>query len=222
MAGQLSSGSLEFLSSTRQVLLVAIKNDGEATTEQLARETFLSPGAVRSHLLALEAQGLVTFMRLRDGPGRPRHMFRLTKNGERLFPQLYAAMANLLMEAIEAEDTQVVERVFDRLVAEQVEMASPSLAAKAFPERLLELVGFVESYGYFPKLEVLDNGPADLSLRHCPLLSVAKSHPGICAVEKRAMERVLPGALIERTAHRVEGDPVCVYRVTPGTGNPQA
>jgi predicted ArsR family transcriptional regulator len=206
-------GSLEFLSATRQLLLVAIKNDGEATTEQLARETFLSAGAVRSHLLALEAQGLVSFLRVRDGPGRPRHVFRLTQNGESLFPQLYAQMANTLMAAIEAEDSAVVERVTERLLQAQLDLAAENLASTSRPERLLELVDMVDRYGFFPRLEVLDNGPAHFTLRHCPLLSVAGKHPQVCEVERRALRNVLPGATVERTAWRLEGDPVCRYSI---------
>ena len=210
--------SLEFLSSTRQVLLVAIKNDGEATTEQLAKETFLSPGAVRSHLLALEAQGLVSFLRVRDGPGRPRHVFRLTANGESLFPQLYAEMANLLLSAIEAEDVAVVERVLDRYLRTQLDLAKANLTAPDRPERLLELVDMVDRYGYFPRLEVLDNGPANFTLRHCPLLAVAEQHPSICEVECRALKDVLPGAEVARTAHRLQGDPNCTYTISWAEG----
>jgi len=220
MVRQVSGGSLEFLSSTRQVLLVAIKKDGEATTEQLARETYLSPGAVRQHLLALEAQGLVRFDRLRDGPGRPRHVFRLTANGERLFPQVYAEVANVILAAVEAEDPRVLERVFDRLVREQVEVANDIVRARTRPERLLELVQLVERYGYFPNLEVVDNGPARLTLRHCPLLSVAQKHPDMCRAECEAMKSVLPRANIERTAHRLAGDSVCSYEVTWETPEP--
>jgi predicted ArsR family transcriptional regulator len=214
MLGEPSTGgALEFFSSTRQMLLVAIKNVGEATTEQLARETYLSPGAVRAHLLALEAQGLVSFDRLRDGPGRPRHVFRLTRNGERLFPQRYAEMANTLFSAIESEDEAVIERVFERLVQDQVELANASIQARTRPERLLELVAFVERYGFFPRLESVDNGPAVITLRHCPLLSVATAHPAVCEVECRALRTVLPGAAVERTQHRLDGDPVCTYTI---------
>ena len=66
-----SGGGLEFLSQARQTLLIAIKSDGQATTEELARETFLSPGAVRQHLLGLEALGLVTFVQVHRHP--PEH-----------------------------------------------------------------------------------------------------------------------------------------------------
>jgi len=64
-----------------------MKDRREITIDQLSEETLLSPGAVRQHLLALEAQGLVSYIRVREGPGRPRHVFRLTTQGEDLFPQ---------------------------------------------------------------------------------------------------------------------------------------
>lgn len=214
MLAQTPGGSLEFLSAARQTLLVAIKNDGQATTEQLAKETFLSPGAVRSHLLALEAQGLVTYLRVRSGPGRPRHVFRLTKNGERLFPQLYTQLANLLLDAVEAEGEAVVERVFGRLLAEQVEVAGAAVSASARPRRVLELVEFIARYGYFPRLEGVDSGSPSITLRHCPLLSVARQHPGLCEVECRAMRTVLPGASVVRTEHRLQGDSACTYVIT--------
>ena len=214
MQSRASGGSLEFLSSTRQTLLIALKNSGEATTEQLARETFLSPGAVRQHLLSLEAQGLVAFARRRDGPGRPRHVFRLTSGGERLFPQLYAEMANTLLVAIEAEDEAVVERVIDRLVHAQVRLAEDIVLSGSRNERVYELVQLIERFGYFPRLEVLGDDPATLTLRHCPLLSVANRHPGLCRVECEAMARVLPGARVTRTAHRLQGDATCSYEIT--------
>lgn len=205
--------SLEFLSATRQLLLVAIKNRGEATTDELSQETYLSPGAVRQHLLALEAKGLVTYMRLRDGPGRPRHVFRLTSNGEQLFPQQYALIANTILGMITDEDPAFSERVMDRLTQAQVETASKYITGKTLAERVQQLSEFVESYGYFPNLDTEGKGPAALTLRHCPLLNVARNHPGVCAVEARAMAAVLGTDAITRTAHRLAGDPVCTYIV---------
>lgn len=207
------TGGLEFLSATRQVLLVAIKNHGETTTEQLSRETYLSPGAVRQHLLSLEAQGLVSYVKLREGPGRPRHVFRLTEQGEDLFPQQYAQIANVVLAALDEEDPSLKARVLERLVGFQVERALENVSARTRAERLLEVHGLIERYGYFPELEVLDNGPAKLTLRHCPVLNIARNHPEICAAECAAIMEVLPGSKVRRSAHRLKGDPVCTYEI---------
>lgn len=210
---QSSGGTLEFFSPTRQMLLVAIKNGGAATTEQLARETYLSPGAVRAHLLALESQGLVSYERLRDGPGRPRHVFRLTPNGERLFPQMYAEMANVLLNAIKEEEPAVVERVLERILRDHVALARPSLSARSDRERLPQLVQFIEAHGFFPRLENPEVGPLSVVLRHCPILSIASEHPEVCEVECRALRAVLPNSTVKRTEWRLKGDAVCTYTI---------
>lgn len=208
-----SGGSLEFLSATRQALLVAIKNQGEATTDQLAKETFLSAGAVRQHLLALEAQGLVTYIRLREGPGRPRHVFRLTSHGEDLFPQGYALMANEILRALTAEDGSMLQRVFDRIVEAQVQLANEQVHGQSRSERLVELAQFIEQFGYFPRLDMADDGSATLTLRHCPLFNIASEHPGVCEVECQAMRKVLGTESITRVSHRLAGDSVCAYSI---------
>ncbi len=206
-------GSLEYLTPTRQALVMAIKVLGEATTDQLARETFLSPGAVRQHLLSLEAQGLVTFTKVREGPGRPRHVFRLTPRGESLFPHQYAEIAVALIAAIRGESPQLLDRVLGRVVASQAELAEHHIAA-ARHSRLAGIIDLLERYGYFPRLELEDRGVARIVLRHCPLLRLAAQVPEICDAECAVLRAVLPGMTVERVEHRLAGDPLCTYELT--------
>ncbi|MGE3077078.1 MAG: helix-turn-helix transcriptional regulator [Dehalococcoidia bacterium] len=208
--------SLELLSAPRRVLLQALKEGGEATTEQLANSTFLSPGAVRQHLLALTAQGLVSYVRVREGPGRPRHVFRLTAHGEELFPQLYSRVANIILAAVEQEDPDVADRILARLLHEQLETAKETVQSTSKADRLLEVAKLVERYGFIPKLEVMEDAPAVLTLRHCPLIEVAAQHPRLCEVECEALKSVLPGASVTRTAHRLDGDDDCRYEIALG------
>lgn len=210
--------SLELLAAPRRVLLEALKQDGEATTEQLAQSTFLSAGAVRQHLLALTAQGLVSFVRVREGPGRPRHVFRLTERGEEVFPQIYSHVANAVLTALEEEDPEVVDRIFNRLLTAQVALANSAIEATSNAGRVLELAEVLDVYGFYPKVELADNAPALLTLRHCPLIRVASEHPRLCEVECEALKAVLPGASVVRTAHRLAGDDVCRYEITFGPG----
>lgn len=205
--------SLEFLSPARQALLVALKHRGEATTDQLSGDTFLSPGAVRQHLLGLEALGIVGHFRLRDGPGRPRHVFRLTGRGEELFPQQYALMANEILSAVAEEDEALLARILSRLVDSQVKLASAKVQSQGRPQRLLELVQYLEEFGYYPKLEMVDNEAAVITLRHCPIFDIANEHPGVCEVECRAIRSVLGTEAVTRVAHRLAGDNVCGYSV---------
>jgi predicted ArsR family transcriptional regulator len=208
-----TTSGLDLLNPTRRTLLVALKNLSEATTDQLAQETYLSPGAVRAHLLALESQGLVSYERLRGGPGRPRHMFRVTRSGEALFPQLYAEMANLLLAALEDEDPGVKERVYSQFFDNQVQLALGVVRSSGSGQRVRELADLVHRFGFFPTLETPAEGTAELTLRHCPLISVARNHPAICEVECAALSTVVGSAVVFRSAHRVAGDPVCTYTI---------
>jgi predicted ArsR family transcriptional regulator len=208
-------GSLEYLSPTRQALVMAIKALGEATTDQLARETYLSPGAVRQHLLSLEAQGIVTFTKVREGPGRPRHVFRLTPRGESLFPQQYADIAVALITAIRSESPELLHRVLSRVVEGQVELAEGHIAAAAHDSRLAAALDLAERYGYFPRLEIAEGDIARIVLRHCPLLRLARDVPEVCDAECAVLRAILPGTRVERTEHRLAGDAVCTYEVAP-------
>ncbi|GIW13447.1 MAG: TrmB family transcriptional regulator [Tepidiforma sp.] len=208
-------GSLEYLTPTRQALIMAIKALGEATTDQLARETYLSPGAVRQHLLSLETQGLVTFTKVREGPGRPRHVFRLTPRGESLFPQQYADIAVALITAIRSESPELLQRVLSRVVDGQVELAELHLAANPHHGRLASVLELLERYGYFPRLEIAEGGTARIVLRHCPLLRLAVDVPEVCDAECAVLRAVLPGMTITRTEHRLAGDPLCTYEASP-------
>lgn len=208
-------GSLEYFTPTRQALITAIKALGEASTEELARETYLSPGAVRQHLLSLEAQGLVTFTKVREGPGRPRHVFRLTPRGESLFPQQYADIAVALLAALRGESTELFERVLARVVDDQAQLAELQIAAAGRHDRLPAVFELLERYGYLPRLELIDGGVARIVLRHCPLLRLAEQVPEVCDAECAVLRTVLPGTAVERVEHRLAGDPVCTYQVTP-------
>lgn len=203
-------GSLQFLSPTRQALLAAMKDRGEITIDRLSEETFLSPGAVRQHLLALEAQGLVSYIRVREGPGRPRHVFRLTTQGEDLFPQQYAFVANEILRALAGEGEELFDRVFNKISKAQDELVGDRVNAPDREDRLEQLVELLDQSGYFPLLEVTGDGPATITLRHCPVLRVATEFPRICEVESSAIRTAFPGA-VTRTKHRPDGDAVCEY-----------
>lgn len=207
--------SIDYLSPTRQALVVAIKVLGEATTDQLARETFLSPGAVRQHLLSLEAQGIVTFTRVREGPGRPRHVFRLTPRGESLFPQQSADLAVALLAAIRGESPAVLDRAFAALIDGQVQLAESHLLALARDDRIVGVLELFERFGYFPRVELPDDRSTRIVLRHCPLLKLAAEIPEVCEAECAVLRAVLPGMTVERVEHRLAGDPLCTYELTP-------
>jgi len=208
-----ANAAFNLLPPTRRQLLSAIKLHGPIVIEDLAAETFLSPGAVRQHVMALSLQGLVRYEELRGGQGRPRHVFSLTSAGQSLFPQIYAEVADALLAALEDETDETRERVlarfcdieFDRHLAE-VRGSDPASVLAAVQARF-------EEAGFLPVLSQESGGGAILGFQHCPLFKIARRHPALCGAEEAALQRAVPGATVKRLEHRMAGDRGCSYRV---------
>ena len=203
---------LDLLPSTRRLLLLGIKERGEATAEQLSRASYLSIAAVRMHLYALEADGFVKHTRRRDGPGRPTHVYRLTPLGEELFPQGYAGISVALLAAIDAHP-ECKPRVFDILAAQQEEQARADVTASTVEGRIAEVAAGKEREGFFPKCEAVAEDEWLIVLRHCPIIRVVRDHPEFCEVERRAILAGTGASLVEVVGSRARGALHCSFRV---------
>ncbi|MCC7363098.1 MAG: ArsR family transcriptional regulator [Dehalococcoidia bacterium] len=203
---------LELIQPTRQELLRALKQHGPATAELLAAGAYLSPGAVRQHLMALEAQGLVRFEVERAGPGRPRHLFSLTEAGHQLFPQAYDTLSRDLLDALEGEEPEVRARVLDRLGELQFDRHAGQFDRKDIAGRVEALHSILEEDGYLPVFFAGDGGTT-LRMVHCPHWRIAKQHPEVCELELVHLQRALGAAVLERISHRLLGDRDCSYRL---------
>lgn len=83
---------LRFLSSPRRRILALLRLDDRTVTE-LARELAVSSNAVRSHLAALERDGVVDQGDVRrESVGKPARTYSLSTAGEELFARAYAPM----------------------------------------------------------------------------------------------------------------------------------
>src|SRR5581483_685827 len=92
----------------------------------------ITVSGARQHLVALERDGLVAHRDLRDGPGRPRHLYGLTPAGDALFPRNYAGLANELLEYVEDEDPALVQRLFERRAQRRLEAARARMEGLPF------------------------------------------------------------------------------------------
>src|SRR3954465_5639547 len=82
--------TLDAQAGGRRGILFALKKRGQARADELAAHLGITPSAVRQHLTGLLADGLVTFEEQRGGPGRPKHVYRLTPTADALFPRTYS------------------------------------------------------------------------------------------------------------------------------------
>src|SRR3954471_2778242 len=82
--------------------IITLLRRHERTVNALADEVALTDNAVRTHLAALERDGLASLRGVRRGVGKPAHVFALTAEAESLFPGAYAAVLRTLLDALSA------------------------------------------------------------------------------------------------------------------------
>jgi DeoR family suf operon transcriptional repressor len=209
------TATLDTLPATRRALLDALKRQGEARADELATTLGITVSAVRQHLAALHGDGLVTHSEVRAGPGRPHHKYRLSEQGDNLFPRRYAQIVTDLLVEAEAEDPAMIERMFARRRDRRVERAKERLAGKSLPDQVAELTQILDEDGYLAEAVVQDDGSFRIVEHNCAILAVASRYGAACSTELEFIREVLPAARVERVAHLLSGGHVCAYEVSP-------
>jgi DeoR family suf operon transcriptional repressor len=211
----IETATLDTLPATRRALLVALKRRGEARADELAETLGITVSAVRQHLAALHGDGLVEHSEVRAGPGRPHHKYRLSERGDNLFPRTYAAIVTDLLVEAEAEDPEMIERMFARRRDRRIERAKERLAGKSLPDRVAELTRVLDEDGYLAECVTLDDGSFRIVEHNCAILAVASRYGVACGTELEFIRSVLPDTRVERVAHLLAGGHVCAYEVSP-------
>lgn len=206
---------LATLPHTRRQILEAIKRHGEARAEDLANELEITVSGVRQHLNSMAAAGLVAHREVKGGPGRPKFYFRLTPDGESLFPRRYGELTHEIMLFLEDEDPALLDRMLSRRVRARVARARARLKSDSFQDRLRVVVRMLDEEGYLAGFEPLDDGTYRIVEHNCAVLAVASRHPQVCSSEMSFLQALLPDAEIERTSHMLAGSPTCSYIVRP-------
>ena len=201
-------------SPTQRRVLTAVKRRGEATADELAATLEISPSAVRQHLSALRAAGLIEARRERGQPGRPADRYRTTERAESLFVPATDDLSIELLELIEAQDPALVQRVFDQRRARLVAHAREGLTAET-PEDLIERVTeLLDAPGSLCDWELLSDGQYRINLHNCAVWNVASRFRQACASELEFLRDVLPDATVSRVTHKTSGAHTCGYEVT--------
>src|SRR5438094_6657293 len=110
-----------FLQSTRG-RIVTLLWQAERTASELAQALGLTTNAVRTHLAALERDGLVRPQGVRRGAFRPTATYALTPEAEHLLPRPYKPLLRAVLDAL-------TERLPDAAVDQVVRAACRHMAA---------------------------------------------------------------------------------------------
>ncbi|MDT0319136.1 helix-turn-helix transcriptional regulator [Streptomyces millisiae] len=204
---------------TRQRVARSILDHGPSTAAELSVRLGLTQAAVRRHLDALVAEGLVEPREKRvygaRGRGRPAKAFALTDGGRDAFDHAYDELAVEALHWIEraaggGESGAAAVLAFAReRAAAQAEQYRSFLEAVAPEDRARALAEALTSSGFAAAVrEVAAPAGEQLCQHHCPVAHAAQRFPQLCEAEAEVFSDLL-GSHVQRLATIAHGDGVC-------------
>src|SRR6266550_1352912 len=184
--------TLASLPTTKREILTALRKRGECDVQGLASAVGITVSGVRQHVARLTAAGFIEHRSLREGPGRPRHAYRLSAGAEALFPKYYSQLTNELLSYVEDEDPAVLERIFERRRRRRVENALARLEGRPFTDKVAELARILDEDGYLADFEALPRGRFAVTEHNCAVLGVARRWGLACSTEIEFIREALP------------------------------
>ena len=227
---------------TRNKVARSLLHHGPSTAAELAARLGLTQAAVRRHLDAMLADGMVAVRQQRvrgtRGRGRPARAFALTDYGRDAFDQAYDELAADALRWIAQSagggasgDAAVTAFARARLAA-QAERYRAAVEQAALEDRTRALAEALTRDGYAATAReapavaaggVLGrgfSGGEQLCQHHCPVAHTAEQFPQLCEAETEVFAELL-GTHVQRLATIAHGDGVCttfVPRIRGGSG----
>jgi predicted ArsR family transcriptional regulator len=202
------------MQATRSRILTILKEQEQATVDELSEELELTAVTVRHHLDILRGEGLVAppKVRRRKAPGRPQYVYTLTDQASRFFPKRYNELAKYLMDELKSriseEEIEDMMRQISQRIAAQAE-----LPAGDFETRLDAIVEFLNDLGYLARVEEEDSSFI-LYVANCPYERVSHQHDEVCIIDETLLTLLLEDQP-ERIAWTAHEDSHCAYRIYP-------
>ncbi|MEP6598308.1 MAG: metalloregulator ArsR/SmtB family transcription factor [Actinomycetota bacterium] len=202
---------------TRDAVARLVLERGPQSAAELADQLGLSAAAIRRHLDALVAAGLLVQSRPRRsvprGRGRPARTYALTDLGRSSFPHGYDDLATTALRYLRHAGGEPAVESFAEHRARTLEQAlAPSIgSARGITAKADALAGALTAHGYAATTEAAGAG-VQVCQHHCPVAHVAAEFPQLCEAETRAFERVL-GTYVQRLATIAHGDGVCTTHI---------
>jgi DeoR family suf operon transcriptional repressor len=208
-----SNSGLTAHKGLRGEVLRELKRAQPLTAKALAEKLGVSANAIRHHLKELEAETLVTYGREQRGVGAPTFAYRLSPQGEALFPKRYEqTLTELLDRVAERQGRAAAAAMFEDHYSDLTRRLQVELEGVAPEARLTAVTRVLSDAGYMAESDAA-GGAFRLAEHNCAIKSVAERFPEVCAAEAKFLQTVL-AAKVERTAHIVDGCNACEYAIT--------
>lgn len=213
---------------TRARVARLILEHGPVTASSLGERLGLTTAAVRRHLDALLADGMIETAPRRARPqehrgrGRPAKWFVITDAGRSTFVHAYDDLATSALRFLaEKAGPQAVAEFARRQISDLERRYRPVVRTAPPEQRVRVLAESLSADGYAASASKAP-GPAgsgplaggqQLCQQHCPVAHVAAEFPQLCEAETEAFGRLLDTP-VQRLATIAHGDGVCTTHVS--------
>lgn len=219
--------------TTRERVLAVVVEHGPVTSGGVARVLGLTAAAVRRHLDAMAAEGLVSGRdrlpgRAPRGPGRPPKEFVATRRASAPHGGRdgHADLAVDLLHHLSATAGRAGVRAYAEHRAHQLReryAAEVEAAGAGVPERARALAGALGRDGFAASARPVDTGTGVAAVQlcqgRCPVQHAAASFPELCEAETAAFSELL-GVGARRLATLGAGGRVCTTHVPAAAPQP--
>lgn len=206
--------------TTRQSVLELLKKRQELSVSGLKEFLDITEMAVRKHLIKLESEGLITTRTVRQPMGRPVIFYRLTKEGNDLFPNSYGKVAvEILHDIRESMGEEAIDVLFDNREKRLRKQYQRSIFKEdSLKDRVEQLVAIQDENGYMAELVMAEEKNVDEEIVtfeqfNCPIAAIADTYDKPCQCELQLFKEVLGTDTIERVTCIAKGGRSCKYVV---------
>ncbi|MCH8025187.1 MAG: helix-turn-helix domain-containing protein [Chloroflexi bacterium] len=200
------------MQATRQQILDYLRRHGRATVKDLDSHLSLTSTGVRQHLTVLEREGLVEAQEERGRVGRPALVYRLTEQGDAVYPKSYDELANVLLEEVrELAGGQALQTLLRRVATRFADPYRERVENRPIGERVQEASRIIGERGCLS--ECVQDGDDWLIRQYtCPFPKVAGKNSCVCSLDVEFI-RQLVGADARLTTSLLRGDRACTFRI---------
>ena len=200
---------------TRRLILLAIKEHGELTADELAGMLNISTVAVRRHLDNLKSAGFIKYEETHQGVGRPSYVYSLTAKADQIFPRNYQDLASDMIDTIrEMYGKEAVEEIFKARSKKITDIYRPHINSNSLSGRVKQLVQLRKTDGYMTSWEQEHENEYVVTELNCPIHEVAKECGQACNEDIKMFSDLLDADVIMLN-HRVQGAKSCSYKILP-------
>lgn len=200
------------MQATRQQILDYLRRQGRATVKDLDAYLSLTSTGVRQHLTVLERESLVEAQEERGRVGRPALVYRLTEQGDALYPKSYDELANVLLEEVrELAGGQALQTLLRRVASRFADPYRERLENRSVGERAHEASRIIGERGCLS--DCVQDGDDWLIRQYtCPFPRVAGENSCVCSLDVEFI-RQLVGADARLTTSLLRDDRACTFRI---------